>query len=95
MILSGWAIDEAKGALAADVFVLVDGQLIAPTDYERHRPDVADHFDNEALSHSGWSANLELENLPPGKHKLNLRIISRDGQRCYEPRRGVRIYLHD
>jgi|GEM_PF-3094653 len=95
LVISGWAIDERGGALAGNVFVLVDGALLAPTDYERYREDVAAHFENDAYTYSGWSANLDLEELDEGLHKLTLRIISQDGKRCYEPNRGVRIYVHD
>jgi hypothetical protein len=95
LVISGWAIDEQGEALAGNVFVLVDGMLMAPTDYERFREDVAAYFENDAYTYSGWSANLDLQELSDGLHKITLRVISQDGKRCYEPKRGVRIYVHD
>jgi hypothetical protein len=95
LVISGWAIDEQGEALAGNVFVKVDGTLTAPTDYERFRDDVAGFFENDAYTYSGWSANLDMEELPTGLHRITLRIISRDGRRCYEPKHGFNIYLHD
>jgi hypothetical protein len=95
LVISGWAIDEQAKSLAGKVFVLVDGVLAAPTDYQRYRQDVAGHLENDAYTYSGWSANIDLGELSDGVHKITLRIISQDGKRCYEPKRGVRIYVHD
>jgi phosphoglycerol transferase len=73
----GWAIDDVRHALAGDVDVVVDGQPRAAY-YGVNRPDVAARAGVPAYRDSGVLTRLPAALLPPGPHRLALRVVSAD-----------------
>jgi SAM-dependent methyltransferase len=54
LLLSGWAVDLSPGGAVAEVQLWIDGKMIARAEPNISRPDIALHFNNEALATSGW-----------------------------------------
>ena len=54
LFLSGWAADLSLGGAVTEAQLWIDGKMIARTVPNISRPDVALHFNNEAIATSGW-----------------------------------------
>jgi hypothetical protein len=76
-IVRGWAVDDARHALAGDVDLAVDERLRA-TFYGVNRPDVAARASMPAYRYSGVLATVPARDLPTGAHDLDLRVVSAD-----------------
>lgn len=76
-MVRGWAVDDARQALAGDVDLAVDGRLRA-TFYGVNRPDIAQRAALPTYRYSGVLAAVPASDLPPGPHELALRIVSSD-----------------
>jgi acetyltransferase-like isoleucine patch superfamily enzyme len=73
----GFAVDGPAGEPAAAVDVVVDGAPY-PAHYGLPRDDVAQHFGNEKLSHTGFAMTLTPGSLEVGRHRVSLRVVSAD-----------------
>jgi hypothetical protein len=76
-VVRGWAVDDAHRALAGDVDLAVDQHLRA-TFYGVNRPDIAQRASEPAYRYSGVLAAVPARDLPPGPHRLDLRVVSAD-----------------
>jgi len=79
-IVRGWAVDDAHRDLAGDVDLAIDDRLRA-TFYGVNRPDVASRASMPVYRYSGVFATVPARDLPPGLHRLDLRVVSSD-RRC-------------
>ena len=77
--MSGWAVDSLHQAPAGGVYLVVDGQDY-PVFCELPRPDIADKFHDPSLEHCGFQRLLPPRLLPPGRHRLGLKILTHDRQ---------------
>ena len=83
--IAGWAFKDGVGL--ASVEVLIDGRSAARARYGLARPDVAGYWRAQREGGStdpqhpnvGFRAELDLGALPPGPHRLGLRLHGRDG----------------
>ena len=86
--LTGWAVDERARDVASSVWLTLDGNPVAAVYYGTERADVAQGFKVATYKFSGWTTSVSFENITPGKHKISLRIVSKDKKSYYEPARG-------
>lgn len=83
--VSGWAFKDGVGV--ARVEIMLDGRVLAQADYGRERPGVREYWSLPGGRYSsdpqhpkvGFSARIELDAEPPGRHWLGLRVHGRDG----------------
>jgi len=76
LTLVGWAMWERSAA--GGVQVAIDDQLFNAS-YGASRTDVASHFNNPALTSSGFTFKLPADVIPPGQHVLTVHVLSPDG----------------
>jgi hypothetical protein len=89
--ITGWAVDSPAGTMAWGVLVEADGKKEFPTTYGLLRPDVKYTFNKSDYLYAGFSANLPLEQLPPGRHSLRLKIFRLGGQEYYRTPQPLEI----
>lgn len=85
LIIGGWAIDSFAGSPGAAVFITFDTGQEFRAYYPLKRPDVAAHFNNECLRYSGFAVIIPSGELPPGKRKFRLKIVTHDRAGYYHP----------
>ncbi|WP_374468008.1 hypothetical protein [Phenylobacterium sp.] len=83
LTIIGFAFDDPAKMPAKGVDVVLDG-VARPATYGQARPDVAAYFKNPALTNVGFTADLPAGTLPPGPHKVSLRVIAADGAGYFE-----------
>lgn len=83
LAVGGWAVD------TGGVFVSVDGTMDFRAVYGQERPDVAQALRDEAHAKSGFDLLLPTDQLPPGKHYLTVKIVSKDQTSYFESPRKV------
>jgi len=81
--VAGWAVTPESERQGADVEVAVDSTPFAAA-FGFDRPDVAAYLRAPAAQPSGFRAMIPAEALPPGQHKLTLRVQSRTRPCFYE-----------
>lgn len=78
---SGWAFKDGVGVEAVEL--LLDGRVLARTEYGREAPQVAAYWGNSSdpgHPHVGFHAAGKLPSwVAPGSHRLALRVHGRDG----------------
>lgn len=77
---SGWVLKEGIGVRRVDV--VVDGEIVARAQYGLPRPDVSSYWQDSSdpgQPDIGFQAELDLGALPPGEHRIALRIEAGDG----------------
>jgi hypothetical protein len=78
--LTGWAFKEGVGI--ERVQVLIDGLVVAETDYGLSDPGVAAYWQTSTdpqHPNVGFSTHVQARGLAPGRHWLGLRLHGRDG----------------
>jgi hypothetical protein len=70
LIVRGWAADPAKSAPIESLDVVLDDLEPFPASTGDERPDVAKVFGRPDWLLSGWSAEIVLEKILPGEHRL-------------------------
>jgi hypothetical protein len=91
--VEGWAVDKPAGGLARAVLIIVDEQFPVQAEYGQERADVAEALGNAAYLKSGYSANIPSELLPPGRHTLEVRVVSQDGRSYYPSAPTTKVIL--
>ena len=81
--VAGWAVTPESERQGADVEVAVDSTPFAAA-FGFDRPDVAAYLRAPAAQPSGFRAMIPAGALPPGQHKLTLRVQSRTRPCFYE-----------
>jgi hypothetical protein len=82
VILTGWAADREAHAPASAVFIRVDGgRLDIPAAYGTARDDVAEYFKEPGYARIGYRGVVSLDELGHGRHTVQVRVVSSDGQR--------------
>lgn len=76
--LSGWALDPARRVPAGGVLAVLDGRVVARAGVNGSRPDVAQALGVPEASMSGFTLSVPGSALPPGRHHLELRVLSVD-----------------
>jgi phosphoglycerol transferase len=80
--VAGWAVDETARKTAARVEILVGGERFR-ANYGVPRPDVAARYGNPAYGMAGFDLVIPGGTLPPGSHRLTVRVLTSDGK-CYQ-----------
>jgi 4-amino-4-deoxy-L-arabinose transferase-like glycosyltransferase len=78
--VSGWAFKDGIGIERVEV--LVDGRVVAEAAYGIASPGVAQFWQGSTdpqHPHVGFTADVDIGDLPPGRHWLGLRLHGRDG----------------
>jgi hypothetical protein len=78
----GWAVDFNAKALASGIELAIDGRPYKAK-YGESRPDVSAALKNPVYTNSGYTFVLPADSLTPGKHSLELRVLSSDAKRFY------------
>ena len=90
--INGWAFKDGIGLERVEV--LLDGRPIATADYGQEQPGVADYWrisTDPNHPHVGFSAQVDLGAVPPGRHWLGLRLHGSDGSIEDWPEQPVEI----
>jgi hypothetical protein len=74
----GWAIDDVRHALPSAVTVLVGDRFEFTAQTRLERPDVAFALRDPALAASGFLARIPLAGIPPGDHRIAVRVVAAD-----------------
>jgi hypothetical protein len=80
--IHGWAVDPTTNGPAGGVLITIDDKTHVWTEYGTSRPDVAAAHQQPAYESTGFSANIPGEALPPGRHRLTLKVLTPD-RRAY------------
>ena len=70
LLVYGWAADTSKGAPVDRVMVYVDGASAGAAMLGSPRQDVAKLYGRSDYSNSGWSFQMSVSKLSPGKHTV-------------------------
>lgn len=73
----GWAVDSVRKSVARDVVLVVDGGQTFLGKYHMERDDVA-RLVSPNYEYAGFVAGIPPGTLPPGRHRLTLRVVPRD-----------------
>lgn len=92
LVLRGWAVDNGNQLTAGGVYIDIGGHLF-PAMYGHPRTDVAKHFKIPAYDNCGFEASCSLHNVPKGKHRVSLKIITHDQKQYYSPKHGVPVVI--
>lgn len=84
VVIQGWAVDSEVNAPAGAVFVTFDTGLEYRAYYSISRPDVAEHFGDSNLLHTGFVSIIPLECLA-GCKAFGIKIVSNDREGYYYP----------
>lgn len=81
--VSGWAFNQDIGI--DEIRVLIDGKIVVLAKYGQQRTDVANTFPEKTSSDPnspflGFSATLDTDTYPPGRHVLELELVNRAGE---------------
>lgn len=82
--VGGWAFSE-KGPIKS-IEVFFDDIPLGSLTYGISRPDVAEHFKREELSHCGYAGSVILPTAAPGKYELCIHITDRFGNHTISSR---------
>lgn len=94
LLVTGWAIDTARGLPAAGVLVELDGRPY-PAAYGLSRPDQAERLGRPELAACGFRALLPARALMPGRHELALRVLSQDRRAWQRTPRAVSLVARE
>jgi len=78
--VSGWAVDDANGAAAANVMLLVDDDDLFAAFYGAPRDDVAAELGNDAFRDSGFVGAVATGDLMPGVHTVRCLVRSSEDE---------------
>lgn len=81
--MEGWAIDPLAGATASAIVIQVGDQYYR-ADYGKDRDSVSAYFQNEAYLHSGYTINLNTQELIEAGRVI-VHVLSADGTYQYPP----------
>ena len=70
---NGWAFSQAAAIRTVEVYT--EDTLLGELTCGVYRSDVADYFENNHMTYSGFHGNIRLEDLPPGDLPLTLKAI--------------------
>jgi hypothetical protein len=68
--IRGWAADEAKPAPVDKVELVIDDLEVVPGITGDARPDVVNAFNNPNWLDCGWTAEVTLDHILPGEHRI-------------------------
>ncbi|HEY6329209.1 MAG TPA: hypothetical protein VI756_07720 [Blastocatellia bacterium] len=77
----GWAVDESSSAPLEQVAVVIDGLEVIPAVTGVERPDVANAFNRPEYANAGWKAEIPLDGILPGEHRIEVIAYGPGGQR--------------
>ena len=90
----GWAAAEEQEDRIAEVTILLDGIEIGEALEGIERSDVAESYGKPSWNRSGWEAEVTLEKVLPGEHKIDAVALDSSGAR-YALRGGRLITVLD
>jgi hypothetical protein len=77
--VTGFAV-EPGGAPVSKVQLTLDRSRSGEVSLSGLRPDVLAHFNRPDFLWSGWSGRISLENVPPGRHTVEMTAYSHSGE---------------
>lgn len=77
----GWAVDESTPRPVDRIEIVIDGLEMIPATTGDQRPDVADAFNRPEFANAGWSAQIPLDGILPGEHKVDAIAYTPSGHR--------------
>ncbi|MCM3571051.1 glycosyltransferase family 2 protein [Neobacillus mesonae] len=81
--VSGWARDLFTGKPAQEVVIVNQGNnILAYAKVTQPREDIAAHFNNRRMLHSGWSVTFKRNLLPTGDHSLLAYVLKRKDRKA-------------
>ena len=80
--ITGFAADRERGAPVEKMEIFLDGALTGESSLSGLRPDVATHFHRQDYLWSGWSASVSLEDVPAGKHLVQIKAVGPSGKKA-------------
>jgi len=83
--IRGWAVDQDNSKTAGGVLIAIDGNLEVPALYGLDRPDIAAFHKNSNYRYSGFEASIPASVIGPGRHVIDIMVISADGSSYYLP----------
>lgn len=89
LVFSGWAVDTRTRTPAAGAVVVIDGTTILERTYGEDRPDVAAAHAHPAETQSGFNDEVTAAELPRGRHRVTIGVITADRKRIELPFRDV------
>ena len=81
--ISGWAVDSNKSKAASAIYINIYG-IDYKVDYDSIRPDVAYTFSNYEYLYTGFSCEIDILEIPDGKHIILLKIVNHEYTGYYE-----------
>jgi hypothetical protein len=87
----GWAAAERPETRIEGIEILLDGVEIAEAAEGIERADVADSFGKPEWSRSGWEAQVAMDEILPGEHKIE--AVARDSRGMKYPLSGGRSIM--
>ncbi len=91
LTLRGWAT--AGTGAAPAVIGVIDDSIVTTAPVDGDRPDVARFFNEERFAKSGFALSIPTAALLPGRHDVELRIVSPDGSGYYDAPPHVAIIV--
>lgn len=90
LCLSGWAIDYINETSYSNLFIKINGRLYK-SDSHLNRPDVAEYFNNEKYTNSGFNGYIRLDNpiLNRQENVISVIVVLQDGNSYYESNKLV------
>lgn len=79
----GWAVDEVAKASAGGVNIVIEGTHY-PAYYGIVRLDVLNVFKVPDYAYSGFVCSIPVAKIGPGRHRVAVQVISKDGKTVYE-----------
>ncbi len=75
--VDGWAVDGKSKSPAGGVFLEIDG-ICYPTYYGCRRDDAVETLRSNKALRSGYLREFSAQQVPPGKHRIALKVLSTD-----------------
>jgi len=83
--IRGWVVDQDNSKTAGGVLIVIDGNLEVPALYGLDRPDIAAFHKNNNYRYSGFEASVPASVIGPGRHVIDIMVISADRRSYYLP----------
>jgi hypothetical protein len=87
--ISGFATDFLSNKPAGGVFLLLDNIHWVKTQYGKERSWVVQKYNNPLFQNTGFSATLPIQEIGPGSHSLEIRVLTNDKKAYYALKQKV------
>ena len=97
LVLAGWCADPIARTRGRTIFIIADGhrRVVAHRAYGVARADVATYFATPSLTDVGFTIKVAAHELGPGKHTLQVALVSADSRGFYRLPTVVRLTVSE